>query len=257
MILRRITQHVQEQNWTAIAIDFVIVVVGVFIGIQVSNWNAARSEDARGRDYLERIRNDLASDIDALSVRIDFNASVSDYGAQALAYAESSEPERREDWPTVLAFFQASQLFPYWQNDATYDELRGVGDLRLIENQALRAALAEYYITGSGVRDDFIVKHVPEYMNTIRGMMPSVVTRHVWDACHEETDFENQRMIECESPISQDQSEAILADIRANPEVLAELRFWMSTLSSLQTVLTINEGVARNLMEQLDVASQH
>jgi hypothetical protein len=33
MILRRITQHVREQNWTAIAIDFVIVVTGVFIGI--------------------------------------------------------------------------------------------------------------------------------------------------------------------------------------------------------------------------------
>lgn len=40
MFLRRITQHVSQQNWTAVAIDFVIVVVGVFIGIQVSNWSA-------------------------------------------------------------------------------------------------------------------------------------------------------------------------------------------------------------------------
>lgn len=42
MLLRRIIEHVKAQNWTAIAIDFVIVVVGVFIGIQVSNWNDAR-----------------------------------------------------------------------------------------------------------------------------------------------------------------------------------------------------------------------
>ena len=39
MLLRRVIEHVKSQNWTAIALDFVIVVVGVFIGIQVSNWN--------------------------------------------------------------------------------------------------------------------------------------------------------------------------------------------------------------------------
>ena len=29
MLLHRVTEHVREQNWTAIAIDFVIVVLGV------------------------------------------------------------------------------------------------------------------------------------------------------------------------------------------------------------------------------------
>lgn len=42
MLLRRVIDHVEAQNWTAILIDFVIVVVGVFIGIQVSNWNDDR-----------------------------------------------------------------------------------------------------------------------------------------------------------------------------------------------------------------------
>ncbi|XUU61248.1 hypothetical protein ACRAQ6_02960 [Erythrobacter sp. HA6-11] len=46
MILRRITQHVRDQNWAAIAIDFVIVVTGVFLGIQIGNWNAGRLEQA-------------------------------------------------------------------------------------------------------------------------------------------------------------------------------------------------------------------
>ena len=42
MLLRRIIEHVKAQNWFAVGIDFVIVVVGVFIGIQVANWNDAR-----------------------------------------------------------------------------------------------------------------------------------------------------------------------------------------------------------------------
>ena len=39
MILRRLTTNLRAQNWTAIAIDFLIVVLGVFLGIQASNWN--------------------------------------------------------------------------------------------------------------------------------------------------------------------------------------------------------------------------
>ena len=47
MILHRLTEHVRRQDWFAVFLDFVIVVVGVFIGIQVSNWNAARQDRAR------------------------------------------------------------------------------------------------------------------------------------------------------------------------------------------------------------------
>jgi len=42
MLLRRITKHVKDQNWFAVFIDFIIVVVGDFIGIQVANWNETR-----------------------------------------------------------------------------------------------------------------------------------------------------------------------------------------------------------------------
>ncbi len=42
MILRRFAEALKQQNWTAIAIEFVLLVLGVFLGIQVSNWNAER-----------------------------------------------------------------------------------------------------------------------------------------------------------------------------------------------------------------------
>ncbi len=37
MILRRFSQSLKEQNWTAIGIEFVLLVLGVFLGIQVAN----------------------------------------------------------------------------------------------------------------------------------------------------------------------------------------------------------------------------
>ena len=37
MILRRITEHVKAQNWFAVGLDFLIVVVGVFIGVHAAS----------------------------------------------------------------------------------------------------------------------------------------------------------------------------------------------------------------------------
>lgn len=46
MILRRITEPMKDQNWFAVGIELVILVLGVFIGIQVANWNEARKDRA-------------------------------------------------------------------------------------------------------------------------------------------------------------------------------------------------------------------
>ena len=55
MLLRRITQHVKEQNWFAVGLDFVIVVFGVFIGLQVANWNDGRAERVQASDLMARM----------------------------------------------------------------------------------------------------------------------------------------------------------------------------------------------------------
>ena len=59
MILRRVIAHFRKQEWTAIGLDFLIVVVGVFIGIQVSNWNDARAERSIADHHLTEIAEDL------------------------------------------------------------------------------------------------------------------------------------------------------------------------------------------------------
>lgn len=45
MLLRRITKHVKDQNWFAVALDFFIVVAGILIAFQITNWSAARQDN--------------------------------------------------------------------------------------------------------------------------------------------------------------------------------------------------------------------
>lgn len=39
MIGSRIVEQLKQQHWTSVFIEIAIVVLGVFIGLQVNNWN--------------------------------------------------------------------------------------------------------------------------------------------------------------------------------------------------------------------------
>ena len=73
MILRRIAQHVRQQNWTAIGIDLVIVVVGVFLGIQLGNWNAERLDRQRREQIVDALVTNLE---DGIVVQKQFVAEI-------------------------------------------------------------------------------------------------------------------------------------------------------------------------------------
>ena len=62
MLFRRIKAHVKKENWFAVFLDFCIVVLGVFIGLQVANWNETRANDRREKQVLQEILDDLRED---------------------------------------------------------------------------------------------------------------------------------------------------------------------------------------------------
>jgi len=66
MLLRRVTKHISNQNWFAVFIDFLIVVIGVFIGIQVANWNTAISNQAAYQQALQRFEAESKDNIDSM-----------------------------------------------------------------------------------------------------------------------------------------------------------------------------------------------
>lgn len=61
IILRRLTANLRVQNWTAVAIELMIVIVGVFLGIQAANWNLARLERREAELLLTQLRPELIS----------------------------------------------------------------------------------------------------------------------------------------------------------------------------------------------------
>jgi hypothetical protein len=59
MILRRIASAFRRQDWFTVAVETMIVVMGVFLGLQVNNWNEAQRDREREALYLERLHADV------------------------------------------------------------------------------------------------------------------------------------------------------------------------------------------------------
>lgn len=253
MILRRITEHVRAQNWFAVGIDFLIVVVGVFIGIQVSNWNDARVDEGRASAYLERIGLDLDADLVALADRQAFWRDVSRYGETGLRYAQSGSTEDSSHWELLLAYFQASQAAEFFTVQATYDELRSAGDLELISDIEIRNALASYYNFGAAAT----VVERPAYRVHVRGIIPMDIQAYIWDSCYE-SQFDTQRMFECPSPVDQTLAREIVDTLAGNVALMEELRYWMSTMHVAQLIANDRVESATALKEMIaanDMAS--
>ena len=255
MRLRRIGAHLKEQNWTAVLLDFVIVVLGVFVGLQVNDWNETRHDEIRGREYLERIHSDLVADAGALDRRLTFWAGVSNYGAAALDFAESGKLRNGSAWETVLAFYQASQIWPYTTSNGTYQEMIAAGDLGLVSDSALRASLADYYVTGSR-RLARRVDPIPAYREEIRGLTPMSVQRQIWAHCHRFLSDDRQVLVDCEAPINEAEAQAILASYMDSRETIKGLRFWMTDLGATSSLARLNKVEAERLAARVAKATR-
>jgi hypothetical protein len=66
MLLRSVTKHVKDQNWFAVFVDFLIVVVGVFIGIQVANWNETQANKAGLERSLHRLDKEIELNVEII-----------------------------------------------------------------------------------------------------------------------------------------------------------------------------------------------
>ena len=94
MLLRRVIEHVKAQNWFAVCLDFIIVVIGVFLGIQIGNWNEDRIFENRERQLLVELRAEISEGIEVAGVWQQFLGDVYEAGARSIDF------ERK--YPTIV-----------------------------------------------------------------------------------------------------------------------------------------------------------
>jgi hypothetical protein len=229
--MRRLALRLREHDWFTAATELAIVVIGILLALQVSNWNEARADARRTRAYLNRIIGDLETDLRVNGNRERFLTNVRRYGQQALAHAETGALAEGSAWKTVLAYFQAGQFYAYSREGSTFTEMRDAGDLGLIHDPQLRSQLAFYYESSTNrTADSMIMNLIPQYRQDIRSVTPMAVQDYIWSHCFRllPGSGRDQRMIDCPSPVDESDARHILSGYAHYPDLTRELRFWLS-----------------------------
>lgn len=143
MILRRVIGHFRRQEWTAIGIDFLIVVFGVFVGLQVNNWNEARRDRKDERFYLAQLHQDLVNAEKfasrMLQKRIDKRDALTSATLTLLGKSGCetlSEEECNAVGGSHVFSLELSEL-------SALTELRSSGRLSIMQDEEIRAALID------------------------------------------------------------------------------------------------------------------
>lgn len=143
MIVRRIAEQIKHQQWTAIAIELVIVVLGVFIGIQVSNWNQQRIVDQQAAIFTAHLKADLREEDWRYQFLVAYNQEVLANANRAVGALEGTSTLPDED--LLVSTYRATQYKQGLRRRSTYDELISTGTIGLIREQRLRDTAMRLY----------------------------------------------------------------------------------------------------------------
>ena len=249
MILRRLTENLRAQNWTAIAIEFVIVVLGVFIGTQVANWNQQRLAKIDTARMLEQLEPELQS-------QLEFFDSVRTYYATSRTFAEQAiaawNGDRRiSDGQFVIAAYQASQISGIGTNAENWaltfggDQLRNIEDGKIRRNLELMLA-ADYTPVSLGAA-------ASPYREQVRRVIPIDIQDQIRRACGDRNIRGKSSFVivvlpkSCGLQIPAAEAAPIAAALRARPDLKQELNWHLASIA----VFLANVDILEIPMQQL------
>lgn len=145
MITHRIVEHLKRQHWTAVLIEIVIVVIGVFIGLQANNWSEQRRDRMRERTYLTSIAAELDESIQSIENSIAVMRERMALDELLIESATDPGRVRAEPGRFIYAITRGGYTFSPGIHGFTFEEIKSAGDLGLISDATLALDLMKFY----------------------------------------------------------------------------------------------------------------
>ena len=156
MILARLSAAIRQQNWFAVALEFIIVIAGVVIGFQVTAWNADRQDQRLTAVTLERLENDFVEIVEEETRHVaTIGSTIDAMTLMRTAFVQGRLPEEDRE------IFETGLLRAYTHREpagrsSTFVEIEANGRMALIDNEELRRALLYYDGNVAAARENFL-----------------------------------------------------------------------------------------------------
>ena len=143
-ILGRLGQKLRTQDWFAVTVEVVAVVFGVFLGLQVSNWNDERQERRDERQILLRLHDETGSlleDVQEERDRLRYQATQLVSAQPVIYLLEPARPLSQGECYAIVSshiFRMASDELPI------LDELIATGRFDHLRDDTVKRQLRSY-----------------------------------------------------------------------------------------------------------------
>ena len=238
--------NLRTQNWTAIGLELAIVIIGVFIGSQVSNWNQVRLEKAATQRMLVQLVPELKNQLEFYDSARTYYATTRRFANQALA-AWNGDPQVSDE-QFVVAAYQASQIIGIGTNSENWALTFGGEQLRNIDDPKVRRNLEVVLTTDYGAVQ-FTSVATP-YREQVRRVIPILVQDKIRKECGDRTLYGEGGYIltalpqNCTVRIPSGEAAAIAAALRARRDLPAELYWHLAAVATyLANALTLEEQI--------------
>jgi hypothetical protein len=134
-------------SWRRGIAEFLIIVIGVLVALAVDRWNQSRDERAQEREYLERLYEDVQADTATLS-SILAGLVEKQESLESLAELTDGDPRSVADTADLINALATGTDYGWIippLRTVTFEDLTSTGNLGLIQEATVRAAVIEYY----------------------------------------------------------------------------------------------------------------
>ena len=222
MILRRLTANLRAQNWTAIGIEFLIVVVGVFVGTWVANLNAERAEKAQVERLITQLQPRLRQLQGLVADDQAYYAVVRNFAE--IAKAGWAKDAAVSDRDFVVGAFQATEISPFNNNPFFDGSLLGVEEVRKVDDAETRDRLMTLISYRSGFLDLF--GEGSAYREQVRSIIPNDIQQRILTECGDKQAERGRHFWlpkTCAMPLDPAVARTAADQLRARPELVQAL----------------------------------
>lgn len=147
MFYRKLLTHLREQNWFAAGLDFIIVVIGIFVALQVNKLNQEYQDRIDEKDYMHCLLNDAIYNEQQIKDVIDAHRRRATNAKQALDVLMDVDAVVQDQSKLVFHMMLAIDIASVKLFHGTYDELVSTGKLAILRDDKLKKLLQEEVAT--------------------------------------------------------------------------------------------------------------
>ena len=137
-------EAIAKQNWSAASIELLIVVIGIFLGLQASSWYEERTEGRLESTIVDRLEVDFEEIRDEIDAALEHHQSIIDGLDKLRAALDSGSIAESEKSSVQYSLGNVLSVDTGGGKSSTYQEIVASGRLRLLQSNDLVSALSEY-----------------------------------------------------------------------------------------------------------------